>query len=524
MAERALELIITANGRGAIKELRSIADQGDETTESLKGNADEQTLSMDKVRGATVGLRDAMFGLAAMVGIGGLAFGFKDLVTGGMALQQQQVQLAAALKATGQNAQGAQDQLQKYAEGLSTKGGFATTQNLSALTAFVRETHNATEAQKMLALATNIARGRNIDLATAQMVVQRAYTGSVGKLQALLGPMVAAKEATVGLTVAHQREIAQLQNQAQLMGPLGQMWLRQQMINDHLTAQQQALATMTDKHATAQMVLAAATQAFAGSTSSYSRTAAGQMSNLRNSVNNLVETLGVSLLPAFTKIVHVLQPVAEWMAKNKTVVLAVTGALTALGAAYGIVTAATKAWAAIQVILDAELTANPIGLIIVGVVALGVAVYEVVKHWRTFENVAVSAWKAVERAVTAGVNWIAQKLKWVAGIAVSAFSDTPLGGLINAGSALLGGHVGRAFGDVVQGNSFGMVNPNAGTVGLPGNNITHIGTINLVTSDRQIGNATIRYQLNRAARGPTSMIGGSLVTGSPGAPSTTLGH
>jgi hypothetical protein len=45
--------------------------------------------------------------------------------------------------------------------------------------------------------------------------------------------------------------------------------------------------------------------------------------------------------------------------------------------------AAMKLWAAIQAILDIEISATPIGLLVIAIVAVTVAVVEFVKHWRT---------------------------------------------------------------------------------------------------------------------------------------------
>ena len=178
--DRVSELIWRGDNRSAIKALEGISKQNRETTDTVKAGSDEQAASLTRVRESSERLRDSMMGLASMVGIAGVAFGFKDLVVGGMSLQTSQAQLADAIKNTRGVAADATSVLEKYAEALSTRGGFGTTQNLTALTAFVRETHSATEAQTMLSLATNIARGRNMDLASAQQVVARAYTGSVG--------------------------------------------------------------------------------------------------------------------------------------------------------------------------------------------------------------------------------------------------------------------------------------------------------------------------------------------------------
>jgi hypothetical protein len=76
---------------------------------------------------------------------------------------------------------------------------------------------------------------------------------------------------------------------------------------------------------------------------------------------------------------------------------AIAAAVTAMGAALdfdtialkamylwdGLIAVATKAWAAVQFVLDAALNANPIGLLVIALAALGAAIYELVTHWTT---------------------------------------------------------------------------------------------------------------------------------------------
>jgi hypothetical protein len=190
--------------------------------------------------------------------------------------------------------------------------------------------------------------------------------------------------------------------------------------------------------------------------------------------------------------------------------------------------AVTTAWHAIEGAVETGVNTIE-GAVVVGLV-------EMVEHWRTVEHVATDVWKAVSGAVTTawhaiegavetGVNWVWSKLKWLGEQAKKLIADTPIGGILGFGSNLLSGHVGRAFGDAVQGATFGAVNPNAGTIGLPGNNVTGVGTIHIAPAEttlridgREVGRAVVRYALNTAARGPTSYSGGSLVTGAPGLP------
>lgn len=571
-SSRISELIWRTDNRSAIRGLKEIADQGNSTAKSLKTDADEESASFDRVRESSSRLRDSLGGLAGMIGIGGVAFGLKDLIEGGMALQQQQVELQQALRATGQEGQNAFARLSSAADALSTHGGFATTQNLAALSGFVRETHSASEAQRMLALATNIARGRNIDLATAQQAVARAYTGSVGRLQQLLGPMVASRAATIGLTTAHQEQIAALQNEAMMMGKMGSVWLRQQEINDHLTNQQIMLAQLTDKHATAQQALALATREFGGATEAFSNTAAGRLQNFQHGLQNLEEELGTALLPAFDKLIAVGTDVANWMEHNKTVVLALVGAFGALGAALGIkevvksvhglyqdmgklierlpmfgaaseeAGAASAAGAETATIgWDTFFKGTLIGI---GLLAL----MELITHWQTVERVTVGvwntitgavsgAWTDIKRFVEQGAEWVWNKIKWLGDEVGKVFADTPLGGLIGFGENLFSGHVGNAFGSLAQGFTDGVYQARTGSVGLPYRNVfesggvthhpaaavasalsIHPSSVALNLEGRQIANGVIRYALNRAARGPSNMVGGSLVTGAPGIP------
>jgi hypothetical protein len=138
-----------------------------------------------------------------------------------------------------------------------------------------------------------------------------------------------------------------------------------------------------------------------------------------------------------------------------------------------------------------------------------------------------TAWHTIEGAVEKGVNWIWSKIKWLGNEAKKLIADSPLGGIIGFGSNLLGGHVGKAFGDLAQGATGGIYQANSGTLGAPGRNLlpgygdsSHVTVtpqtnISLQTNDREIGKATLRWALNSAARGPTSLSGGSLATGAP---------
>ena len=99
-------------------------------------------------------------------------------------------------------------------------------------------------------------------------------------------------------------------------------------------------------------------------------------------------------LPALNALVGVLNTaldIAEsaisFVSENLDVLAAVAGSITAIAVAANalaikaaIVTAATKAWAIVQAVLNAVMTANPIGLVIAAIAALVAAILWVRRH------------------------------------------------------------------------------------------------------------------------------------------------
>src|SRR5690606_14855357 len=75
-----------------------------------------------------------------------------------------------------------------------------------------------------------------------------------------------------------------------------------------------------------------------------------------------------------------------------------------------LISAATKAWAAVQWVLNAALTANPSGLIVAGLVALGVGLVVAYKKSETFRKVVNNAYAGVKVAASAVVNFFTKQV------------------------------------------------------------------------------------------------------------------
>lgn len=81
------------------------------------------------------------------------------------------------------------------------------------------------------------------------------------------------------------------------------------------------------------------------------------------------------------------------------------GGLVKYLASMRLVTTATKVWTAVQVAFNFVLSANPIGIVIAAIVALGAAVVIAYKKSDTFRAIVQGAWQGVKTAVSAVVTW-----------------------------------------------------------------------------------------------------------------------
>lgn len=85
-------------------------------------------------------------------------------------------------------------------------------------------------------------------------------------------------------------------------------------------------------------------------------------------------------------------PLVAGLVAYKTVMLAIT--------------VATKAWAAVQALLNIALTANPIGLIIAAIAGLVAGIVVLYNRNETFRKIVQTSWAAIKTAISAVWNWL----------------------------------------------------------------------------------------------------------------------
>jgi hypothetical protein len=100
-----------------------------------------------------------------------------------------------------------------------------------------------------------------------------------------------------------------------------------------------------------------------------------------------------------------LKAIVAWTAGTASII-AQRVAMVATAIAAGVVRAAIIAWTAVQWLLNAALSANPIGLVVIAIAALVAGLIYAWKNSETFRNVVLAVWGAIKVAISAVADWI----------------------------------------------------------------------------------------------------------------------
>jgi phage-related protein len=213
------------------------------------------------------------------------------------------------------------------------------------------------------------------------------------------------------------------------------------------------------------------------------KTAAGQAQILGNQFGELKEAIGAKLLPVLMTLGTALLATVGWLQQNQSWLGPLAIAFASVGAAvwlgvkaykagtaamalyrtvkqavvfwtYGeqaahlrsavatvthtaatvahtvaskAVALATKAWAAAQWLINAAMTANPIGIVIAAIVALVAGIVYAYKHSEKFREIVQKVWAAIKVAFTVGVAVVKAVLKAGWDVLKRIFSYSPLG-------------------------------------------------------------------------------------------------
>lgn len=214
---------------------------------------------------------------------------------------------------------------------------FGDTETRDSLTQLATATGSVTAALEMQNVVQDIARGRNISLAAATDIAQKAALGNYGALKKL------------GI------EIDATMTPTQALGEL-------------------------QKH-------------YAGQSETYANTTEAAIARVKDQIGEWKEGIGAALGPA-AKFLAVMPGMSkEFVGLGAAaghvfpLIKAAPGQLLSMLSALNPVTLATKLWTLAQVALNLVMSANPIALIVLGIAALVVAFKIAYDHSEAFRNI-----------------------------------------------------------------------------------------------------------------------------------------
>ena len=249
--------------------------------------------------------------------------------------QVSTVQLATAMNNAKVNTEANRAAVEKSVTAMENLA-FTGNDTRAAMTTLVTATGSVTESQKLMGLASDLARAKHETLGEAASTLSRATTGSAKAFKEF------------GITL------------------------------DTTLPKNQAIAKAMDE----------LNQKIGGQAQAYLHTYAGQMELIKTKMEAAKETIGGALLPVLTNLMKIFGDVLN-------VIKPILPELTILVGIIGAVILATKAWTVVQTALDVVLDANPISLIVLAIGALIAAIFYAWNHFKVFRDVVVDVAQAV---------------------------------------------------------------------------------------------------------------------------------
>lgn len=278
--------------------------------------------------------------------------------------------------------------------------GVADDQLRPAMESLALATGNVSKAQELAALAMDVAATAGVPVETAADAIAKAYAGQTTAIGKLLPGMDRA--------ILTSGDFADVQSE---------------------------LATITG-----------------GAAASAAGTAAGQYQTMQLALSEAAESIGAALLPIIEKLLPKLQIMVTWVSANTDKVTLLAGIIGTAAAAFLAINVAVKAYntimklsklgtiaynavmiafriaiiaaTAVQWLFNAALAMNPIGLVVIAIVALiavFVLAYKKIEPfrkivdalWQMLKTSVVGAFDVVSNAISGLIGWLKSAWDWV---------------------------------------------------------------------------------------------------------------
>ena len=321
----------------------------------IEATSDKAVEAFDKIKEKSSGSYTALK-VGAVAAAGAVVAGLASATSAAAEHEVSVSKLKQAYIDAGVSTAGMNDSLEEI-DASSRKTGQSTEDNIAAYTKLVTVTKDTAKAHEELGVAQDLAAYKGVSVATAADAIIKANEGNTRAL----------KEMGIATTDASGKQLSH-------------------------TA-----------------IMAKLTAAVHGQAAAFGQTASGEMARYNQSIDQAKVAVGEALLPALKSLLGMLQPVFTWLANNQRLIQKLAPVVAILAGGVLAVAAAMKVWAAIQAVVNALMTANPIGLVIAALVILVAGVYEAYKHFKVFHDIVDDVWTVIKYLA----NWVVAHWKLI---------------------------------------------------------------------------------------------------------------
>jgi len=320
-------------------------------------------------------LKKAM--LPAIGVLGGLATGLGLATKAAVEDQKAQDLLAQQLRTSAMATDDVIAQNEQFISSMSMSKAVADDELRPAMANLVRSTGSVEVAQNLMSTALDIAAATGKDLETVTMALGKAANGQTAALTKL----------------------------------------------------DPSLKGVIDSESTLDDITNALSVSFGGAADVAAQSYEGRMKSMKIAMDETKESIGAALLPALQKLLEILQPVAKWAQENTKLFLIIVGVIGGLAAAIVVANVAIKAWTiatqvatAAQALFNFVMSANPIALVILGIVAFVAALVVLYNKFEVVRTVVNTVFNAIKVGVTTSLDFLTNYFEGVLNIYKNIFN------------------------------------------------------------------------------------------------------
>ena len=208
-----------------------------------------------------------------------------------------------------------------------------------------------------------------------------------------------------------------------------------------LTKLDPSLKGVIDSSSTLDDITSALSVSFGGAADVAAKSYEGRMKSMKIAMDETKESIGAALLPVLQKLLEIMAPIAKFAQENSTLFLifaGVIGIIATAVVAYNLYLKAmafyTTAVSVATAIWNAILLANPITLVVIGIIAFVAAMVLLYKKFEVVRDVVDTVFGAIKTAVTVSLNFLTSYFTGVLNI---------YKGIFNAIAKLWNGSIGK---------------------------------------------------------------------------------